>query len=263
MTPPDLPLDESRLPAAVESAAHLFQGSDSEFFRRVWRTGLGVYRARLAALGMRGHDQVLDAGSGMGQWTVCLAEANEKVHGVDLNLDRVRATAMVTGALGLRNVRMSCQVLERLGYPNESFDAIFSYSVLHLTDYRKVITEFFRVLKPGGRLYICSNGVGWYVYNVLRPHNRSSNFDPRRMALETMGNTLMFAATGQRREGKQLIVPSQRLARELKAAGFGQVAVGGEGTLRVSSDYVPRSFYRSRYYGLEGVYELLARRLYV
>ena len=99
------------------------------------------------------------------------------------------------------------------------------------------------------------------MYNLLRPHNPSPDFDPRRMALEAMANTLAFAATGRWRESKDLIVPSRRLARELKAAGFEQVAVGGEGTLRVSSEHdLPRSFFRSRYYGLEGVYELLARR---
>ena len=261
MPSPNLPLDESRLPAALESAVHLFQGSDREFFHRVWQTDLDVYRARLGAIGMCGLGRVLDAGSGMGQWTVCLAEANEEVYGVDLDPDRVRAATMVADALGLRNVRMSCQALEQLGYADESFDAIFSYGVLMLTDYRKVITEFFRVLRPGGRLYIVSSGVGWYVYNILQPHNRSSNWDPRRMALETIGNTLAFAATGRRHRGRQLIVPSRRLARELKAAGFEQVMVGGEGTLHVSSDHVPRSFFRSRYYGLEGAYELLAYKL--
>ena len=106
-----------------------------------------------------------------------------------------------------------------------------------------------------------ASGVGRYVHNLLRPHNPSPDFDPRRNALEAMGNTLAFAATGRRRGGKELIVPSRRLARELKAAGFEQVAAGGEGTLRVSSEHdLPPSFFRSRYYGLEGVYELLARR---
>jgi len=230
----------------------------------VWRTNLGVYRARLAAVGMRGLGRVLDAGSGMGQWTVCLAEANEEVHGVDLDPKRIRAATMVCNALGLGNVHMSCQALERLRYPDESFDAIFSYGVLMLTDYRKVITEFFRILKPGGRLYISSNGVGWYLYNLLRPHNRSSNYNPRRMALETLANTLVFAATGRQREGKELIMPSRRLARELKAAGFKPLEVGGEGTLCITSGHAPpRSFFRSRYGGFEGVYELLAQRPYV
>jgi SAM-dependent methyltransferase len=259
MPSPDVSLDESRLPAALESVAHLFRGLDSEFFQRVWQTDLDVYRARLAAIGMRGLGRVLDAGSGMGQWTVCLAEANQEVHGVDVDADRVHATAMIAEALGLRNVRMNRQALERLDYPDESFDGIFSYGVLMLTDYRKVIPEFFRVLRPGGRLYIMSNGVGWYMYNLLHPHNRSPNYNPRRLALETLGNTLAFAATGRRR-GEELIVPSWRLARELKTTGFEQVVVGGEGTLRVSSEHVPRSFFQSRYYGLEGVYELLAQR---
>ena len=83
-------------------------------------------------------------------------------------------------------------------------------------------------------------------------HDRSSDFDPRRMALEAMGNTLAFATTGRGREGKDLIVPSRHLARELKVAGLEQVAVGSEGTPRVCSDHdVPCSFFRSPYYDLK------------
>src|ERR671932_533342 len=105
MPSPDVSLDESRLPAALESAAHLFRGLDSEFFQRVWQTDLGVYRARLAALGMRGLGRVLDAGGGRGEGRVCLAEANQEFHGVALAPARVHATAMIAETLGLRNVR--------------------------------------------------------------------------------------------------------------------------------------------------------------
>jgi SAM-dependent methyltransferase len=203
---------------------------------------------------------VLDAGAGFGQWTVCLAEENLQVESSDYSTIRVATVQAMIPELAIDNVTASRQSIEALDYPDRAFDGVFCYGVLFLADFRKALQEFARVLKPGGRLYISSNGPGWYLYNLIRPHNPSDDFNPRRMALDTIAHTVSFSLRSRHQPDKQLIIPSAVLRRYLESHGFAGVKVGGEGTINVAGERMSSPFFASRYYGLEGVYEVLAER---
>ncbi|MCS6980533.1 MAG: hypothetical protein NZM15_10605, partial [Flavobacteriales bacterium] len=127
------------------------------------------------------------------------------------------------------------------------------------SDFRKSVREFHRILKPGGRVYICTNGVGWYYYNLIETHNSSQNFDSRLMAMETFEATLQFLYTGVYPEGKQTIVPSEIMKRELEIAGFEIIANGAEGSINFT-DQVITPFFKGVYHNREGVYEILAQK---
>ncbi len=245
---------------AVSKALRLLSGYDREFYERVWATDLDVYRERLKALGFEGLDDILDAGSGNGQWTLCLAERNTHVSAIDVSESRLNATKCLLDHLGVRNCDLINGTIESCELPDSAFDAIFSYSVLYFTDHRHSLREFFRVLKPGGVIYVCTNGLGWYIYNLLTPHNPSSDFDIREMAIEAIGNTFEFLAEGHRQPNAQLAISSQMLGSEAAAAGFADITLGGEGTLASRPGFTPQSFFESRYHGLEGVYEMLATK---
>lgn len=254
-------MDQERLRRAVERGAEFLPASEMEFFQRYWKTDLGVYYRRLRALRFSGMERVLDAGSGMGQWTLCLSQLNGYVCAVDASRPRVEASRAVMRELGVENVEIRQQPLERIDYPSESFDGIFCYSVLYMTDYRKSLGEFARVLKPGGRLYICTNGLGWYLYNLVRAPNQTANYRPRSAAWRTIFvNTPSARLLGRRSPGEQVVTPSRWLKKYLSSLGFDRIAVGGEGTLNPGGESGVRSFYRGGYYGFEGVYEVLAER---
>ncbi len=49
------------------------------------------------------------------------------------------------------NIEFICQNATKLSFPDGYFDAVFLFAVLdHITEWRKVISEVFRVLKTGG-----------------------------------------------------------------------------------------------------------------
>ena len=229
-----------------------------EFHRRVWRTDPVIYRTRVKAIGFTGAGRILDAGCGTGQWAMRLAEANRQVEAVDVSAERLSAAKMIFDEMGVSNVNFSRQSIARLEYPDETFDSVFCYSVLCMVDYRAPLREFARVLKPGGRLYLCSNGPGWYAYNLLHAPRKSAHYNPRRMVFDALVNSLAFYSAGRHMPGKQLIVPGKIMQRSLRSLGFDRTIKSGEGTITLSDGVTPTRFYLPTYYGMEGVYEILA-----
>ncbi|QEG38653.1 class I SAM-dependent methyltransferase [Roseimaritima ulvae] len=246
--------------AAVEDALQHLEGYDQEFYRRVWATEMEIYCERLRAVGMVGKDHVLDAGSGNGQWTYCLSQTNGQVAAIDVNTPRLKATEHVLEKLGVQNIEVSKQSIEKTNFPDGSFDAIFCYGVMMFCDHRVTLAEFYRLLKPGGSIYICTNGLGWYIYNVMTPHNPSDHFDVRQMAISAIRNGLAFFAEGRHPDGEQLVVPSHVLSNDAQEAGFADLQTGPEGTLTLEPNCTPQSFFMSEFQGLEGVYELVANK---
>ena len=76
--------------------------------------------------------------------------------GLDINapaIDRANSTAAVTA--NFIQAEFFCQKLEEAGFADGSFDKIFSFSVIeHIPNYREVLQEAYRVLKPGGQMVI-------------------------------------------------------------------------------------------------------------
>lgn len=249
---------DEELKRAIDVGAQFFTDFDLDFYRRVWATDLNVYRKRLEAIQFSGMEHVLDAGCGNGQWALCLSERNSYVYGIDVLPARLEATKAIMKELGVQNVEVGQQALEELTFPDETFDAIFCYGVLLFTDFRRSLSQFYRVLKPKGKIYVCTNGIGWYVSNLISPHNPSRNYDPRQVAVQAITNTVAFFAEGKERFEGQMAVPSRVVKKYLESIGFENVIVGGEGTLRLEENISIKSFFKTKYNGLEGVYELLA-----
>ena len=96
---------------------------------------------------------LLDCGCGSGSITEGLAKAVEpgQVTGLDMSeteIERARARAAKSK---IRNIRFAVGNIYRLGFPDSSFDALFSHNVLeHVPDPRAALQEMRRVLKPGG-----------------------------------------------------------------------------------------------------------------
>ena len=241
--------------AIAESGLTL--GRDREFFARTWSTAPTLYEKRLRALGFTGLGHVLDLGSGMGQWLRALAGMNEEVTGLEYSPERVAVSSEIILRMELPNVRVIQGPAETQPFADHSFDAIFSYSVLLLTDYRKALAEAYRVLKPGGRFYLNTNGLGWYIYNLVDGHNSSENFSARDMAIETLANTIQYFATGQHRPGSSIVMPKALTLAELEKLGFKILAVDDEGKINLTGESGVSPFFPGEKYGHEAVFEIL------
>jgi cyclopropane fatty-acyl-phospholipid synthase-like methyltransferase len=99
----------------------------------------------------------LDAGSGIGAYSVLLAKRypNSTVVGCDLDDELVAFSTRLAEEFAIPNidfVRRDITGLQRIGDP---FDLVVCIDVLeHIVDYGAVLTGFYNALRPNGMLYL-------------------------------------------------------------------------------------------------------------
>jgi len=246
-----------------EIETQLRYAKDRDFFHRVWSKHQSVYQDRLKALGFENLDQILDAGCGYGQWSLALAALNRSVIGIDIDEERVETAKKVAKLAEVTNISFKSGSVENPLLKAESLDAIFSYGVIFLTDFRKTLRCFHRLLKPQGKLYFSANGLGWYLYNLIDEHKPSEDFSPRQMAIDALGNSIRYYATGEHEFGKSLVIGMDVVEEESVKAGFSILAKGPEGTINLKPGLTIHPFYPdAEKYGHDNIYELLCQKPY-
>jgi SAM-dependent methyltransferase len=110
--------------------------------------------------------RVLEIGCGLGTDGAQFAEAGAIYTGVDLT---EAAIELARKRFQLFNLPGEFRVAdaERLDFPDESFDVVYSHGVLHHTpDIASAVAEIHRVLKPRGRAIVMLYHRGSYNYRV-------------------------------------------------------------------------------------------------
>ena len=130
-------------------------------------------RRLVDATGVMRGARVLDVAAGRGAILFPAAvEATDegRVIGIDVAEAMVQETATEIRRKGLSNAEMLQMDAERLAFPDASFDAVFCGFAIFFLDIDRALSEFYRVLRAGGRLGVNSgNGLDerWQWYNDL------------------------------------------------------------------------------------------------
>jgi SAM-dependent methyltransferase len=250
------------LNSLIASYKDILAPQSAEFLGRVFSKPLDTYRLRLEQYGFKGMRNILDAGCGFGQWTLAAAQINAHVDAVDVAPDRLIVLRDLATHLGVQNVAPRHASLEKLPYPDGRFDGVFCYGAVFLADWRRAVSEFARVLAPGGRLYICANGLG-YLINLWanRPNATAAN-DPRMWAAKGLYQTWIYDRLGATTEPASLIVEPEAMLSCLEEAGFTDAIRADEGRYCAPGIAAPLTapFFEGSYLGQVGVYEIVARR---
>ena len=101
----------------------------------------------------------LDAGCANGLFSIALAPYFKNIHGVDINHDFIHKAIDRTAELNIDNISYSFGNLIEIPCESNTFDVVFSFSVLLLvSDFHKAVSECVRVTKPGGYVILDITG---------------------------------------------------------------------------------------------------------
>ena len=134
-------------------------GYSDEELKIVGEANLGLGCGNPLAFGrIKEGDTVLDLGSGAGIDAILAAKkvgSKGKVIGVDMTEEMVEKAKENADKQNIINVEFLLGEIENLPLPDNSVDTIVTNCVINLTpDKAKTFSEAYRVLKPGGRIYL-------------------------------------------------------------------------------------------------------------
>jgi 2-polyprenyl-3-methyl-5-hydroxy-6-metoxy-1,4-benzoquinol methylase len=106
--------------------------------------------------------RILDLGRGTGVYGRLLSSQGARVSGTDLSPEAIRPCRQSP-----HDQVKQCDA-EHVDFPAETFDLVFTSEVLeHVDDYRAMLREIFRLLKPGGVVLLTTTLYGTSVYQMI------------------------------------------------------------------------------------------------
>lgn len=228
------------------------------FVQRIFNNGISDYVDRLKQYGFLDFGHVLDAGCGFGQWSLALSQLNKAVYSCDADVERVEFLHKIAVENKINNIHTRQSLIDNLPYDSESFDAVFCYGVIFLTPWKKSLSELVRVLKPGGKLYVNANGLGWYKHLWYTSHNKTDDYDPQLIAASAWRDTYNYNNGLDVEFPCNLIIEPTELMTEAESLGLLNLEWDGEGLLN-NPDNI-NAFFQKQYYGDTGVYEIIGTK---
>jgi ubiquinone/menaquinone biosynthesis C-methylase UbiE len=215
-------------------------------------TGQEQVRAKLAkALGRwprPPYRDGLEIGAGTGYFSLNLMQlgALERVTATDISRGMLSTLRDSADRLGLEVGTVETEA-ERLPFDDASFDLVFGHAVLHhIPNLERALSEFRRVLRPGGALAFCGEPSRYGDLIAAVPKRSAGAVAPLwRFAI---GAPPRSAADGDGDSGGRLeqevdvhAFSPGALSRQLEAAGFSDVRVRGEELLSSMYGWVLRA----------------------
>src|SRR6266581_2142749 len=97
---------------------------------------------------------ILDAGTGTGRFAIALAKnTGNSVTALDYSLEMLAVNRELSSREGINNIEYVQGDIENMKFPSDRFDSVVSITVVrHFPEFKKILQEYTRVLKPGGRI---------------------------------------------------------------------------------------------------------------
>jgi ubiquinone/menaquinone biosynthesis C-methylase UbiE len=160
-------------------AARIQQQAVPDLYRKLapvydawaWLTESRSRERCLSLAAIQDGESVLEVavGTGLAFEKILAVNPSGRNEGIDLAesmLLRAKKRAFSSGA----HYRLRIGSAYALDYPNDSFDVLinnYMFDLLPEEDFVSVLTEFKRVLKPGGRLHVAGMTPGEHAYNAI------------------------------------------------------------------------------------------------
>jgi ubiquinone/menaquinone biosynthesis C-methylase UbiE len=239
-----VPASRQASPERIKQANARYHDAAAADYDSKWGIDFGPIgqeqvRAKVAkALGgwpARPFGDALEIGSGTGYFSLNLLQLGliERLVATDISPGMLGELAATAERLGL-HLETSATDAERLPFPDQSFDLVFGHAVLHhLPHLPAALTEFRRVLRPGGTLAFCGEPSRYGDLLAAVPKRGAHLVAPLWRRL--LRASARRATPAERRDGHELepevdvhAFAPRRLAAMLREAGFADVRVRGE-----------------------------------
>ena len=133
----------------------------------IWNAGLGYWEERLLKTGVNWiNKDVLEIGSGPGHWLAVLSKGGRKVVGVEPSRAMRDWARREFELRNITNVQILEGYAESLPIEKASQDVVLCLGVFQFTEQEKALAEVFRVLRPGGKAFMSTNGFGYYIMRL-------------------------------------------------------------------------------------------------
>ena len=204
------------------------------------------YLKRLEKIGFTGkNSRILDAGCGAGIFTVAASRLNKQVKAIDATDKYLAVAKEITAKLKLKNIELRQGKIESLPYPDNYFDFIICYDVWMYTNRLKSLQEMFRVLKPGGKIYLgLIAGLGWYL-DLIWQGIRDGKPNLIRISLKAIND--------------RVFTPLNETEELLQKTGFKLLAQGADGQAGDKKIKITPIF-PDKKFGFWDTYEVLAEK---
>jgi SAM-dependent methyltransferase len=163
--------DESRKAPVVEidRIARIYSKSqedaaDIHYYTQFHKHTIPYFNSRLNHLNPRGA-RALDAGCGVGQWSLCMTARFDEIEGFDSSPVAITMASNIAASSRLE-IDFSVRDIYSTDYPDDYFDFVLCYGVIFLVEAQRALKEIYRVMSAGSSCYFSVNGDGWYQYLI-------------------------------------------------------------------------------------------------
>lgn len=229
--------------SSVSDKVMIESGLDFAAFEVTGSRSPQTYMTRIAPFCSRSGLRALDAGCGIGQWSLAMKQVGFSVISVELRADRAMfASELKATGSSEKNSSLLLSDISKLPFGEGCFDFVFCYGVLMFSRIDETLATFRRVSRSGSQLYVNALGSGWFLYLLFkRPELRKG-------ALVMLLRTLTRQKSG-------IFLTRRSLVRRVEQAGFQVIYSGAEGS---HANALP-AFYKPTFMGLPTVFEVVAR----
>lgn len=138
------------------------------YIELMWHSvGNQYYEEKLNDINFRG-GTVLDIGCGPGQWSVAASKSNKRVLSIDANANFIDYLNKYISTNKITNIETCVAEVLEWNNANEKFDFIICYNMLQYLQEDKIIEILSNALKPGGKLFLSTNGSGYYLEKIVK-----------------------------------------------------------------------------------------------